>query len=152
MELLRKLTRCLKCDDVIKVIKHFNSQLEVNVNVVLSDAIEFTAFQNEIAREPRVSVVKVELRHQELRVLLDAEAIAIVEVTPKLSHFSDHVSVAHRMLDHKVMAFSQKLVKDMAEFPGSDAVVLQGLTDSDRPESVTSVRVICPDDCSSNML
>lgn len=60
--------------------------------------------------------------------------------------------MTHRVLWHKVVAFAQKLVQDMAELPGGDSVLLQRLPDGDGPESVAAIGMIRSDDGGADVL
>lgn len=95
--------------------------------------------------------MKLDLGHEELGVMFNTRAVAVLQVTPQLAHLREHGAVPHRVLAAQVMALAQHFVQQMAELPGRDAVVQQRLADAYRPERVRSLPMERANDCGPGM-
>lgn len=118
----------------------------LEVNIATADLLQLAGFQRQATRYARVPVVKLQLRHQQLRVVLDTDPVAVVQVTPQLTGLGQHTSVSHRVLTAQRMALAQNLVQQVAELPRHDPVVLDRLPDGNGPEGMAALAVERPDD------
>lgn len=95
--------------------------------------------------------MELQLGDEQFRVVLDADAVAIVQVAPQLTGFDQHAAVAHRVLAAQRVALAQDLVQQVAKLPRHDPVLLDGLPDGDRPERVATLAVERSDDGRSDV-
>lgn len=90
--------------------------------------------------------MELDLGDQEFCVLFNTRTIAILQVAPELAHLRKHRSVSHRVLAAQVVPLTEHLMEEMAELPGRDAILQEGLSDRDCPEGMRSLAMKGADD------
>lgn len=95
--------------------------------------------------------MELDLGDKKFCVLFNTRTIAILQVAPELAHLRKHSPVSHRVLAAQVVALTEHLVEEMAELPGRDAILQEGLSDRDCPEGMRSLTMEGADDRCSCM-
>lgn len=123
----------------------------LKIHIIPRYCLQFAAFQRQTARNARIPIVKLQFRHQQFGVVPYRQAIAIVQMAPQFAHLQQHATMPHRLLAAQVMAFAHHFVQQVTELPGRNSVLLQRLTQRDRPERMGAMRVECANDGCTGM-
>lgn len=167
------LTYILQLKDIIQVVEHFHGHVKavrkgdylllfihlkeeicvhsLVINVIPSDGLQLPPLQRHVGWYSGIPLMELDLGDQEFSVLFNARTIAILQVTPELPHLRKHRSVSHRVLAAQVVALAEHFMEEMAELPGRDAILQEGLPDRDCPEGMRTLAMEGADDRCSGM-